>query len=226
MLSDEDRAWLKALNAELWPPTDKRIKLADEWGKITREDLERALALIEPSPLVTTLYCSGMFGGVGITLFEHELYPGTRPVELLSISEQMVPRLDVRSVYEHLRGAPSRLRASENPKSAPNFGNTKIQTQNGDLMVNQEKKILVLDESDESETEMTEQPPGAPNLASKVHRVLFSAMAALTLDEIAKHADLTRDEVTDGLTDLGESVLRIPLSSSTACFILPNFVAR
>lgn len=109
MLSDEDRAWLKALNAELWS-TNERIKLADEWKKIPREDLERALALIEPTPLVTTLYCSGMFGGVGITLFEHELYPGTGPERLLNISEQMVPRLDVRSVYEHLRGVPSRFR--------------------------------------------------------------------------------------------------------------------
>ncbi len=107
-LSDEDRTWLKALQGELWPPKDPHTPMEREVAKafdkplpehpkpreqITREELFRALDLIEPTPLVVSLYCSGMFGGVGITLLEHEEYIGMGATELLSISEQHLPRL-------------------------------------------------------------------------------------------------------------------------------------
>ena len=128
MLSDEDRAWLKALQAELWPPKDERSegqKLADRFKaevepgwrpdlppepreQVTREELYRALDLIEPAPLVVALYCSGMFGGIGIKLLEHEQYLGTGCEVLLCISEQHLPRLLDRTVYEHMQGVAPR----------------------------------------------------------------------------------------------------------------------
>ncbi len=128
MLNDEDRAWLKALHAELWAPGDTRNykqKFRDQvreemdpgWKptlspepreQVTREELFRALDLIEPGPLVVGLYCSGMFGGIGISLYEHEVYCGTGAELLLNISEQHLPRLLDRTVYEHMRGVEPR----------------------------------------------------------------------------------------------------------------------
>jgi hypothetical protein len=126
VLSDEDRAWLTSLQDELWIPPDNRTRgerLADDIRKelgqkvperptareqITREELYRALDLIEPTPLVVSLYCSGMFGGIGITLYEHETYIGTGAEPLLSISEQHLPRLLDRTVYEHMLGVEPR----------------------------------------------------------------------------------------------------------------------
>lgn len=123
VLSDEDRAWLTALQEELWPPKDPHTPIernvAKAFGKplpdppkareqVTREELFRALDLIEAVPLVVSLYCSGMFGGVGITLYEHEQFIGTGATELLSISEQHLPRLLDRTVYEHMQGVEAR----------------------------------------------------------------------------------------------------------------------
>ncbi len=128
VLSDEDRAWMKALNGELWPPRDERSegqKFADRFKaelepgwkpdlppkpreQVTREELYRALDLIEPAQLVVSLYCSGMFGGVGISIYEHEQFFGTGAEHLLSISEQHLPRLLDRTVYEHMMGVEAR----------------------------------------------------------------------------------------------------------------------
>lgn len=125
VLSDDDRAWCKALQAELWPQKDTYTPLernvATAFGKplpdppkareqVTREELARALSLIDKGPLIVGLYCSGMFGGIGITLYEHEVFIGTGVEELLSISEQVVPRLDVRTVYEHMKGEPPKYK--------------------------------------------------------------------------------------------------------------------
>ncbi len=131
MLTDEDRAWLKALHAELWPPKDTRSdgqKLADSFKAeyiepgwkpdlppeprlfVFREELARIFQIVDQAPLVVELFCSGMFGGVGAHIYEHEQFVGTGPEHILSIAESQLPDLDVRTVYEHILGAPPRAR--------------------------------------------------------------------------------------------------------------------
>ncbi len=123
MLVDDDRAWLKELEGELWPPKDEdngpllrrldvamgrppRPKPPEPRELVTREELTRIFKIVEEAPLLTALFSHGYICGVGITLYEHELFPGAGPQELFHLTDDHLPRLDDRSVYEVLRGAP------------------------------------------------------------------------------------------------------------------------
>jgi hypothetical protein len=131
MLSDGDRAWLRELHTDLWPPRDARSdgqKFADRFKSeylepgwrpklppkprelLTKEEMDRAFALIDSAPLLTVLCRTGMFGGVGIKLYAHEVYPGTGPEHLLTIAEQHIVRMWDRTRYEHMQGVPPRGR--------------------------------------------------------------------------------------------------------------------
>jgi hypothetical protein len=129
VLTEEDRGWLKALNAELWPPKDTVPSMVREMDEafgnpakprpagprlfVFREELGRIFQLVEGAPLVTEPFCSNMFGGIGVHLYEHEQYIGTGLEHILSIAEKQLPDLDVRTVYEHILGAHPKVR----PKS-------------------------------------------------------------------------------------------------------------
>ncbi len=131
MFSDEDRAWLKALHGDLWPPKDTRgpfEKLLDAKDqralfpnlpvtpappepreKITHEELQRVLGLIESAGLMTNIIPMGHFGTVALTVYEHELFPGTGCVKLLTLFEEHLPNLVQRSWYQHLLGVEKKL---------------------------------------------------------------------------------------------------------------------
>jgi hypothetical protein len=134
MLSDEERVWLKALNVELWPPKDEVPQLVRDLErhfresglplhdpspppppepreKVTREELAEVFGIVERAPLMTVMVAHGMFSGIGVTLYEHELFPGSGPEPILTLADTHLPRLNDRTVYEHMMGVP--------PKTSP-----------------------------------------------------------------------------------------------------------
>ncbi len=127
MLAGEDRAWLKELEGELYPPKDPdngpwlrrldevmgrppRPKPPEPRELVTREELDRIFKIVEEAPLLTCLFAHGVICGVGITLYEHEQFPGTGPEALFHLKDDHIPRLDDRTVYQHLRGVPEKTR--------------------------------------------------------------------------------------------------------------------
>lgn len=95
-----DLTWLKELHAELWPPQPPRydnrgrrvpvIKLeakrqlsADEWQRVCR-------ALVEHK-LIAEMIVTNMFGGVGVVLYEHPVYPGLPAEGLITLTEEHLP---------------------------------------------------------------------------------------------------------------------------------------
>lgn len=108
VLSDADRQWLLDLNLELWPKKDQRSKgevLRDTIfpeartapepkvprEMLTHEELERVLSLVRGCKLLTSMFSSSMFGGYGMSVFDHEPFPGTGPTFLLALSEEHLP---------------------------------------------------------------------------------------------------------------------------------------
>lgn len=93
MLNDEDRKWLTALDAELWPPKEKKgttITLEAE-RPLTHVEFKRICTLIEDHGLLTSMFCTSMFGGYGMDVYEHEPFPGTGPTHLLRLVEDHMP---------------------------------------------------------------------------------------------------------------------------------------
>ena len=127
MLSDEDRVWLKELHAELWPPKEDadatmlrrldvamgrtpRPKPSEPRELLTLDELKRIFKVVEDAPLLTVLRSHGVICGVGIQFFEHEPYPGTGPEKLLFVVDDHIPRLDDRTVYQHMKKVPPKVR--------------------------------------------------------------------------------------------------------------------
>lgn len=96
----KDIAWLKALHAELWPPQPPRydnrgrrvpiIKLeakrqlsADEWQRVCRAIVEHQL--------IAEMIGTNMFGGVGVVLYEHPVYPGLPVERVLTLTQDHLP---------------------------------------------------------------------------------------------------------------------------------------
>ncbi len=99
MSEEEDFAWLRSLDAHLWETIKGR--LVDDKRKLTYDDVDRIGVLIETRNLITELFCSGMFGGVGLTLYSHPVYLGVPPNRLLSIGEQNLPGPRPLTAHEH-----------------------------------------------------------------------------------------------------------------------------
>lgn len=125
MLSDEDRTWLKQLDAELWPAPktdadrDRLTIVLQAERLLGHGEVERIFAIVETAPLVTEMFSKGMFGGYGIALMEHELYPHTGPTRLLSIIEDHLPPPKGPTVYDHLLGT---AKPTLKPKKHPGCG--------------------------------------------------------------------------------------------------------
>lgn len=108
---DDDIAWLKKLQEDLWPPKPARKKRFDPYAgpeikleakrTLMREELERVLACIEKHKLIAEMFSSNMFGGYGMSLYDHELYPGTGAQFLVAIIEDHMP---VATRYDHISG--------------------------------------------------------------------------------------------------------------------------
>jgi len=106
----DDIAWLRILHEELWvkKPSPRAAPT------LTKEEFERVLNCIEKYKLVAEMVSTHMFGGYGMQLYEHELYPGTGPQLLVLISEDNLP---VPTRYDRILGT-----AQEPPKRKPGSG--------------------------------------------------------------------------------------------------------
>lgn len=101
----DDLAWLKSLQSELWPPPppgpyrppyDRRSRSVDPFKleacrTLLPEELDRIFAAIPQHKLIAEMFMSGMFGGYGMRLYEHEPYPHTGAQFLVSIIEDHLP---------------------------------------------------------------------------------------------------------------------------------------
>ena len=92
-LTDEERLWIKDLEKSLWPKDRKNpnpVKL-EAHRQLTHDERDRVFKDIETFGLVVEMFSSNMFGGYGIAIYEHELYPHTGPQYLLAITEDNLP---------------------------------------------------------------------------------------------------------------------------------------
>lgn len=93
LISDSDRDWLKALQKDLWPE-EKPLPLLISLEAIrilTEEEYERLTRILDEKNLVVGMICTSMFGGYGVKLYEHEVYPHTGAQHLLSLTEDHLP---------------------------------------------------------------------------------------------------------------------------------------
>jgi hypothetical protein len=129
MLTDEDRAWIKTLDCELWPPSDTIPPLVRQLeamlGKVpevpkppepreflTDKEVARLFKIVEDAPLLTQLFSHGMICGVGISFFEHEQYPGAGPELLLGVKDKHLKL--TRTAYDHIQCKPRKERVAGN----------------------------------------------------------------------------------------------------------------
>ena len=110
---DDDIAWLKKLQDDLWPPepppprptrsnpyAGMKIKL-EARRTLSKEELDRALACIPKHKLIAEMFSTNMFGGYGMRLYEHEPYPDTGAQFLIALIEDHLP---VATRYDHISG--------------------------------------------------------------------------------------------------------------------------
>ena len=123
---DDDIAWLKKLQEDLWPPeppppprargnpyAGMKIEL-DAKRTLTKKEFERVLGCIKKHKLVANMFSTSMFGGYGMKLYEHEPYPGTGAQFLVTIIEGHLP---VPTRYDRIAG-----NVKEKPKKHPGCG--------------------------------------------------------------------------------------------------------
>lgn len=111
----DDIEWLRKLQNDLWPSKPKperslfnrrsdgddiTIKLEAK-RTLTKEEFERVLGSIEKHKLIAEMFSTSMFGGYGMKLYDHELYPGTGAQFLVSLIEDHLP---VATRYDHISG--------------------------------------------------------------------------------------------------------------------------
>lgn len=115
-LTDEDRDWLKRLDEDLW--AKEHLETPEIRHKITMTarrplspgELERVAGIVSGSTLLTSMFCTGMFGGYGMDVFEHEPVPDIGPIRLLRLVEGHMPEPDAAKLASgdlgHTRQAP------------------------------------------------------------------------------------------------------------------------
>jgi hypothetical protein len=120
-LPDTDRDWLKALEEALWPPKHKNGVVSLEASrKLSEEEYETLTRILEEDRVVVEMVSTNMFGGYGICLYEHEMYPHTGAQYLCCIIEGHLPATKTR--YE--REVPSKGSKGE-PDRIPGSGSTR-----------------------------------------------------------------------------------------------------
>ncbi|KKN65749.1 hypothetical protein LCGC14_0478880 [marine sediment metagenome] len=96
-LPKTDRKWLKDLEEKLWkelgPDKFDRSWIVESDTHLTISQLNRIFKLIRQHKLVTSIGC-GTFGLMGYTMsiYEHEVCPGTGAECLLSITDKHMPK--------------------------------------------------------------------------------------------------------------------------------------
>lgn len=103
-LPDAERAWLVALDRELWPPKDLRSH-AQKWldqreakpphpaprDLLTDAEICRVFTDVTRFGLVVELCGHGMFGDTAVRILDHEIYLGTGPQPILFVAEDNLP---------------------------------------------------------------------------------------------------------------------------------------
>ncbi len=91
-LTAEDRKYLTDLEEILWPKDHRqsRIKLEPK-RQLERAEFSRVLEIVETHNLLTSMFTTSMFGGVGMDILEHEAAPDVGPTHLLRLIEGHVP---------------------------------------------------------------------------------------------------------------------------------------
>lgn len=118
-LTDEERKWLTDLDKDLWPPPPppegfpqkKQITIKLEARRTLKVgEFQEVLKLIKDRRLVTQMFCTSMFGGYGMDVFEHEPCPGAGAIHLLRLVEDHIPKPTASQVKKghdkHLRKVP------------------------------------------------------------------------------------------------------------------------
>lgn len=92
-LVDEEREWLRAVHNRLWPAQvgSLRPRRDPPPKQLSQTELEGILGVIQERSLITSMFCSGMFGGYGMNVYEHEPFPGAGPLLLLALAENHLP---------------------------------------------------------------------------------------------------------------------------------------
>lgn len=91
-MEETDLEWMRELHARLSDP---------DLEKLSKPEFERFLKAIHEYGLLTQMYSAKMFGGYGMRIFEHPIFPGLPPTKLLSITEDHIP---APTQYDHLIG--------------------------------------------------------------------------------------------------------------------------
>src|ERR1051325_1267198 len=113
-LTEDERQWLKDLNEDLWPPQEQAAGQKNKFlieldaKRILRwTEFQKVLDLIETRRLLTHMFCTSMFGGYGMDVYEHEPFPGAGPVHILRLVEGHHPdphRWQIAECYDkHVR---------------------------------------------------------------------------------------------------------------------------
>jgi len=116
-MEETDLEWMRELHARLWPKHGDNCSL--DWkpeGELPQLDFDRVLKVIKTHRLLTQMFPSKMFGGYGMRIYEHPIFPGLPPTKLLSITEDHIPGP---TQYDHLTGEAKPL-----PKRKPGEGRT------------------------------------------------------------------------------------------------------
>jgi len=98
----DDRTWLQEFHERIWPPEYLR-----DVDPITHEELIQLCEIIERSEHVVQLYSYGPISGIGLALWQHEVYPDTGPEKFFGIIDDHIPE-DARTWHERLLGVPAK----------------------------------------------------------------------------------------------------------------------
>jgi hypothetical protein len=89
MLSNEDRTWLQVLNDKVHPKVEGWKRPVVQYMETS--DFNRVVRLVEEHSLLTSMVCTGMFGGYGMEIFEEPSDPLLQPTLLFFLHEEHIP---------------------------------------------------------------------------------------------------------------------------------------
>lgn len=102
----DDIAYLQALETRIWPESGRSTN-GYFWDvePLPHDELIKVCEVIERNPFVVRLWTYGNVG-IGMSLYRHEVYPGTGAEEVFRLKDEHVPE-DARTWHEHLLGVPA-----------------------------------------------------------------------------------------------------------------------
>lgn len=92
-MDDQTYTKLKSINDRLWPADYKSgspVALTPT-GKLSEEEWVWVKSVIAEESLVTEMFSANMFGGYGMRLYTHPVYPGAPTDQVLCLVEGNLP---------------------------------------------------------------------------------------------------------------------------------------